>query len=134
VQDTILSLLPGWEFDILLTHAPQGEYTWHRRHGEVSLAVGGLWGEGRIRAKSMWQFAYEDGGGDYPPQPQRSTSFELPLSDPVWRRKYGIITDIYGFEEASWEARATTHTEAFNCFHEREAMHWSSGSGRPESR
>ena len=43
VEDTILSLLPKLEFDILLTHAPQGEYTWHRRHGEVSRAVQELW-------------------------------------------------------------------------------------------
>jgi len=121
VQDTILSLLPRWDYDILLTHAPQGEYTWHRRHGEVSMAVRDLWREGHLQAKDLWQFAYEDGGGTYPPQPQSGTSLHLPLTDAIWTRKYQIITEIYGFEDSSWEARAASRTEAFNCFSERNA-------------
>jgi LmbE family N-acetylglucosaminyl deacetylase len=116
VQDAILALLPKWDYDILLTHAPQGEYTWHRRHGEVSLAVRQLWRAGELSAKSLWQFAYEDGGATYAPRPQKDASLQISLSEAAWNRKIGIITDIYGFDEASWEARAVTRTEAFNCF------------------
>ncbi len=116
VKDAILSLLPRLDFDILLTHAPQGEYTWHRRHGEVSLAVRNLWRDGHLNARSLWQFAYEDGGGAYAPQPQKDPSVQLPLSDAVWTRKFAIIREVYGFDEDSWEARAVARTEAFNCF------------------
>jgi LmbE family N-acetylglucosaminyl deacetylase len=118
VEDAILSLLPRLDFDILLTHAPQGEYTWHRRHGEVSRAAQELWRDGRIHARALWQFAYEDGGGTYAPRPQKDASLHLSLSDAVWQRKFGIITAIYGFSGDSWEARAATRNEAFNCFAE----------------
>lgn len=123
VQDTIMSLLPRWDFDLLLTHAPQGEYTWHRRHGEVSRAVRELWQEGQLPASGLWQFAYEDGGGAYAPRPQQNTSLRLPLSEAVWARKFGIVTEVYGFDAASWEARAANRTEAFNCFKDRDSSH-----------
>ncbi|WP_285574400.1 PIG-L deacetylase family protein [Geothrix limicola] len=116
VQDTILSLLPKWPFDLLLTHAPQGEYTWHRRHGEVSLAMHALWRSGQLQAKALWQFAYEDGGGSYPPRPQSHNTLQLPLTEAIWNRKLQIITEVYGFGATSWEARAASRVEAFNCF------------------
>jgi LmbE family N-acetylglucosaminyl deacetylase len=116
VQDAILALLPEREYDLLLTHGPEGEYTWHRRHTEVSLAVRALWRDGRLRARSLWQFAYEDGRGTHAPKPQPGASFELLLPEAVWAQKYGIITGAYGFDAASWEARAATRTEAFHCF------------------
>jgi LmbE family N-acetylglucosaminyl deacetylase len=122
VQEAILALLPERDYDILLTHAPQGEYTWHRRHGEVSLAVRELWREGDLQARSLWQFAFEDGGGAYPPRPQTDASLHLPLSDEIWARKKRIITDVYGFEETSWEYRALTEAEAFTCFSEQEIV------------
>jgi len=134
VQSAIRSLLPDQDFDILLTHAPQGEYTWHRRHGEVSLAVGELWRDGHLRANHLWQFAYEDGGGAYVPQPQQDTTLRLPLPESIWARKYGIITEVYGFAETSWEARAAARTEAFNCFSDRASIHWLGGSGRVQTR
>jgi hypothetical protein len=134
VQDAILSLLPKEEYDLLLTHAPQGEYTWHRRHGEVSLAVRELWRDGQIRAQSLWQFAYEDGGGTYAPRPQKEASTEIVLSDPVWKRKYDIITKVYGFDEASWEARAASRVEAFHCFTDPGSIHLLANDGQALSR
>ncbi len=118
VKDTILALLPGREYELLLTHAPHGEYTWHRRHEEVARAVQELWRDGQLRAKRMWQFSYEDGGGAYAPRPNMGADLTLPLSEEVWTRKFGIITDLYGFGEASWEALAAARTEAFCCFSE----------------
>ena len=130
VQDAILSLLPGRDYDILLTHAPDGEYTRHRRHEEVSRAVWVLWRDGDLRARRLWQFAYEDGGGAYSPRPRKDACLNLPLSDAVWTRKYGIITEVYGFGEASWEAQVVPRTEAFGCFSEQELIHRSDGYGR----
>ena len=116
VQDAILSLLPGRDYDMLLTHAPVGEYTWHRRHEEVSRAVWDLWRNEHLRAGTLWQFAYEDGGGAYFPRPREDPSLtHFPLSDEVWTRKYKIITEVYGFNKASWEAQSVMRTEAFSC-------------------
>jgi LmbE family N-acetylglucosaminyl deacetylase len=131
VEDTILSLLPGLKFEILLTHAPQGEYTWHRRHGEVSRAVQELWRDGRIQARALWQFAYEDGGGTHAPRPQKEASFQITLSDAVWHQKIEIITALYGFDEDSWEAHAAARTEAFRCFTEPRSIPPVAENGRP---
>jgi LmbE family N-acetylglucosaminyl deacetylase len=130
VQEAIMALLPVQDYDILLTHAPQGEYTWHRRHGEVSLAVRELWREGELQARSLWQFAYEDGGGAYPPRPQTDSSLHLPLADDVWTMKKRIIAEVYDFDEASWEYRALTQAEAFTCFSEQEIAHPEAEAGR----
>ena len=94
------------------------------------MAVGDLWREGRLRARNLWQFAYEDGGGAYAPRPQSNSTLQLPLPEPVWTRKFGIITQVYGFDEASWEAHAATRTEAFNCFSDRASPTWLCGSDR----
>ncbi|MEI8037074.1 MAG: PIG-L family deacetylase [Verrucomicrobiota bacterium] len=116
VRDTILELLPGRDYDLLLTHSPSGEYTSHRRHEEVSQAVLGLWRDGILRVKKLWQFAYEDGGGTHRPRPRMSASLRVPLSDALWMRKYDIITRVYGFSPVSWEAQVIPRTEAFHCF------------------
>ena len=118
VRDTILSLLQGRDFDLLITHAPRGEYTRHRRHEEVSRAVRVLWKRGDLRAGQLWQFAYEDGGGTGSPRPIESADLQFPLSEELWNRKLAIITDVYGFGANTWEARAVTRSEAFHCFSE----------------
>jgi LmbE family N-acetylglucosaminyl deacetylase len=116
VQQAILSLLPRREYDLLLTHAPQGEYTWHRRHGEVSLAMHALWREGQLRAARLWEFAYEDGGGAYAPRAREDASLRIHLVESIWERKLQAITRTYGFQASSWEARAVARTEGFTCF------------------
>ncbi len=116
VRDTILSLLPGRDFDLIITHAPRGEYTRHRRHEEVSRAVRVLWKRGDLRAGKLWQFAYEDEGGAGSPRPIESADLHFLLSEEMWNRKLAVITDVYGFGADTWEARAATRAEAFHCF------------------
>ena len=113
VRAAILDLLPEHDFDLLVTHAPGGEYTWHRRHGEVGRALRVLWLRGQLRARQLWHFAYEDGGGSYLPRSRPDAPLQVALSDAVWRRKYHLITDVYGFGDATWEARVVPLTEAF---------------------
>jgi len=120
VQDTLLALLPERRYDLLLTHAPDGEYTRHRRHEEVSRAVWALWRIGSLRARDLWQFAYEDGGGAYLPRPRQDAPLQLALPAAVWTRKAALLTEVYGFGEESWEARVTPRTEAFLRFGEQE--------------
>ncbi len=121
VRAAILAQLPARDYDLLLTHAPTGEYTSHRRHEEVSRAVRELWQEGILHARKLWQFAYEDGGGAYRPRPRLDANLRMPLSDELWMRKYDLITRVYGFAPTSWEARVVPHTEAFHCFRDQES-------------
>ena len=115
VRASILALLPERDYDLLLTHAPRGEYTRHRRHEEVSRALRVLWRRGQLRARHLWQFAYEDGEGAYLPRSRQDAALRVSLTDETWRRKYAIMTEIYGFGETTWEARVVPRTEAFWC-------------------
>jgi LmbE family N-acetylglucosaminyl deacetylase len=122
VQETILQLLPPLTFDLLLTHAPGGEYTRHRRHEEVSQAVLALWQTGQISAKELRLFAYEDDGGRRLPQAIQAAHHYVALPDAVWQEKYRLITEIYGFSPQSWEARTTPRSEAFWRFESEPAL------------
>jgi len=116
VRSAVCDLLADSAFDLLLTHGPRGEYTRHRRHIETSNAVVALWREQRIRAASLWLFAYDDGNPSHLPEAVGDASIRLPLPTTVWEEKYKIIRDIYGFAPDSWEARTTPKVEAFWSF------------------
>jgi len=115
VKATLLALMPERNYDLLLTHGPDGEYTWHRRHVETSQAVLQLWREGELEAGTLWRFAYEDGGGACYPRPREDAQVLLPLQVTDWAAKYALVTEVYGFLPTSWEAKAAPRTEAFQC-------------------
>jgi len=116
VQQMILSLLPEKHFDYILTHSPYGEYTRHLRHEETSRAVVSLWADKRLTANEVWMFAYEDGQKRYSPRPIRKAHHFIDLPEQIWRKKYRIITNLYGFTTDSFEANAVSREEAFWCF------------------
>jgi len=130
VEERVLSLLGDTSFRLVLTHGPRGEYTRHLRHEETSRAVAALWSDGRIRADSLWMFAYEDGGRRYLPRAEREAHLKNVLEQELWQRKYEIITEIYGFAEDSFEAKTTPRAEAFWCFNSRQELEeWMSKEG-----
>lgn len=125
VERTLLPMLREAAFDVVLTHGPEGEYTRHRRHEEVSRAVGDLWLSNRLPARNLLMFAYEDGGRAYLPGPRHDAHLRQPLATSLWERKRAIITDVYGFDAGSWEAQATPREEAFWSFDSKAALsHW----------
>jgi len=113
VVAAVADLLPARAWARVLTHSPFGEYTRHRRHEEVSRAVVSLWRRGTITAGEIFLFAYEDGGRTYLPRAVERADQVTALDDNTFSRKYGLITNTYGFAPDSWEARATPRTEAF---------------------
>ncbi|OHB76147.1 MAG: hypothetical protein A2Z25_18840 [Planctomycetes bacterium RBG_16_55_9] len=108
--------MPTGFFDLVITHGLWGEYTRHLRHEETGKAVLALWNAGRLSAKHVWRFAYEDANGQYLPRVIQDADVRTRLTDEIWRAKHDIITNIYGFAPDSFEARATTREEAFWCF------------------
>jgi LmbE family N-acetylglucosaminyl deacetylase len=125
LEEIILSLLPQVNYDLIITHNPLGEYTRHLRHEETAKAVISLWNSGKITAKELWTFAYEDGGKQYLPRAvSTDTLFEV-LPDETWQKKYHLITENYGFNMNSWEAETTPKEEAFKIYtNSVDAMHW----------
>jgi LmbE family N-acetylglucosaminyl deacetylase len=113
VRRALLSLVPGNVFDLIVTHAPWGEYTRHRRHEEVSRAVLRMWSRGELASPELWLFAYEDGGGCHSPRAEEEASLMVGLTDEVWERKKSLLTETYGFDQESWEARIAPRREAF---------------------
>ncbi len=113
VQNTVMSLLPSDRFDLVITHGLWGEYTRHLRHEEVAKAVIALRDSGRLSARELRMFAYEDGGGKYLPRPKRDADLIVNLPEEIWQAKYDLISKIYGFGPESFEARTTPKQEAF---------------------
>jgi LmbE family N-acetylglucosaminyl deacetylase len=113
IEHTILQLLPTRHFDLIISHDPGGEYTRHIRHEETSKAVIELWKSGKLSANELWTFAYEDGNKKYYPRPIKTASVFQKLTEQIWLEKYSIITEIYGFEKNSFEAKTTPHSESF---------------------
>lgn len=113
VEQAILSLLPSKYFDLIISHNPSGEYTRHIRHEEVGEAVINLWNSDKISASEIRLFAYEDGHKTYYPKAIESAAIYRPLTKRTWQRKFNIITQTYGFEKESWEAKTTPVAEAF---------------------
>jgi LmbE family N-acetylglucosaminyl deacetylase len=119
VQRTVLSLLHEGRFDLILTHSPHGEYTRHRRHEETGRAVALLWEKELIKTKEVWMFAYADGGRggkDDLPKAIKTAHLVTNLPEDIWRRKYFIITNTYGFAPETYEANIVAREEAFWCF------------------
>jgi len=106
-------VLPQKQFDLIISHNPSGEYTRHIRHEEAGKAVIKLWHTGKISANELWTFAYEDGNKEYYPRPLENAPIYRLLTKRMWLRKYSIITETYGFEKNSWEAKTTPRSEAF---------------------
>lgn len=117
VQEAVLNVLPSDRYDLIITHSPWGEYTRHLRHEEVGKAVLALREAGRLSAQEVRLFAYDDGAGLHLPRPVRDADVRVTLPDEIWKKKYRIINEIYGFGPESFEARTTTKEEAFWVFH-----------------
>jgi len=113
LESALSGLLPPKQYDLLISHNPGGEYTRHLRHEEVSSAVIKLWHSGKISASELWTFAYEDGGKEYYPRPVPGAPIFRKLTKRIWKRKYSIITETYGFAANSWEAETTPKEESF---------------------
>ena len=83
VEHAILALLPPKHFDLIISHNPNGEYTKHIRHQEISKAVISLWLTKNISANELWTFAYEDGDKQYFPIPIKKAPLYHLLSEEI---------------------------------------------------
>ncbi|MBN2270444.1 MAG: PIG-L family deacetylase [Sedimentisphaerales bacterium] len=121
VQQAVLDTLPSDRYDLIVTHSPFGEYTRHLRHEEVGKAVLALREAGRLSAGQVRLFAYEDGGGKHLPRAVRDADVYIRLPNEVWRQKYRIINEVYGFAAETFEAMTTPKEEAFWVFRKMKA-------------
>lgn len=116
VQRAILTLLPTITYDLIITHDPSGEYTFHQRHVDVSKAVITLWTARKLESPTLWTFAYHDGNRSFYPRAVKTAPIKIKLTQPLFAVKYDIINRIYGYPKEGWEVLTTPRTEAFWCF------------------
>ena len=130
VECAILDLLPPKHFDLIISHNTTGEYTRHVRHEEASKAVIKLWHAGKISTNELWTFAYEDGNMEYYPRPVENAPIYRTLTKRIWVRKYSLITETYGFEKNSFEAKTIPMAESFWQFtNSYDAQKWLNNGG-----
>lgn len=116
VEELIYKLLPRKDFELIITHSLDGEYTRHRRHEEVSRALVALWEGGRIACKQLWMFAYADSGRGTYPIALPNAHFIVPLPASTLEKKRSVLSKAYDFGPNSWEALSMPTQEAFWCF------------------
>lgn len=102
----------GGRYDLVFTHGARGEYTWHERHEQVHRAVREMSASGRLAGDLVF-FAYEDGGGAYPPRAAADARIIVPLTTEEFVRKMHIVRHVYGYGKDSFEVRAAGPVEAF---------------------
>ena len=130
IEETILSLLPKIHFNRIITHNPNGEYTRHLRHEEISKAVILLWNAKKISADELWTFAYDDGHKSHNTIANEKAPIYNQLTEAISLHKLNIITNIYGFNINSWEAKNTPTKEAFWKFNNpADALQWLNSGG-----
>ena len=130
LEQTILNLLPAKHYDLIITHNPNGEYTRHLRHEEVSKAVINLWQNSKITTRELHTFAYEDGHKKYLPRAIKNAAVYYPLLEKIWLRKHSILSETYGFGANNWELQTTPREEAFWQFtNSSNAVKWLNNGG-----
>jgi len=131
LEQTILNLLPKRHYDLIITHNPNGEYTRHLRHEEVSKAVINLWQNNKVSTNELRTFAYEDDHRKHLPLPIKKAPIYYSLSKEIWLRKFNILSETYGFGINSWELQTTPRAEAFWQFtNSLNAKDWLKNGGR----
>jgi LmbE family N-acetylglucosaminyl deacetylase len=130
VEQAIMDLLPKKHFDLILTHNPSIKHKRHIRQEEVSKGVINLWHKGLISTDELWTFAYEDGNKEYCPRPIKTASHYNLINKYNWQKKYGIITETYGFKKNSIEAETSPRAETFWQFNNpHDAQKWLDNGG-----
>lgn len=105
--------VPEKDFDLIFTHGPAGEYTYHARHVQTHRAVRELIEAGELRG-TLVVFAYHDFGGTARPRPAEHADIAIGLSRDQLACKHGILRDIYDFVPGSFEYDSAGPVEAFN--------------------
>lgn len=105
--------LPEKNYDLIFTHGPGGEYTYHTRHVETHRAVRDMVESGEL-CGTLVVFAYHDFGGAVRPRPADNASVVIRLTQEQLLYKHRIVRDIYGFAPGSFEYDSAGPVEAFN--------------------
>jgi LmbE family N-acetylglucosaminyl deacetylase len=117
IKKIVLEVCGKEKFDIIFTHGSNGEYG-HNRHVDVHYAVKSLVKSGKLFCKKLFFFSYNKNFGKNlthcVPNKKANKIFNLSVKEHV--EKKFIITNIYNFNQGSFEERSCNHIESFKEF------------------
>ena len=108
----VLAHLGGRDWDLCLTHGPNGEYG-HERHKQVHRVVKMLVEREQLRCRRLWTFAYDYSAEAGACLPADWADRTLALSPQELGEKKRIVREEYGYPEDGFELRACISPECF---------------------
>ena len=100
-------------FDYIFTHGANGEYG-HPRHIGVHKAVKELTKEGKLSCAELLFLNYKKKPNKKGAlEIKKNTSFFVPLPAEIFKRKKGVMVDIYGFDPKGIDASYCPNPEGF---------------------
>jgi len=118
----IKSIVPKNNYDFIFTHGENGEYG-HIRHKEVHVAVKKMVKDKELKSKENYYFCYIPGNVNAPhdnqlkiPIPNIKSDYIIELNKEEFKRKFLIITKLYGFSHPNFETLSCSKMEAFSKF------------------
>ncbi|PIN85710.1 MAG: hypothetical protein COV47_00640 [Candidatus Diapherotrites archaeon CG11_big_fil_rev_8_21_14_0_20_37_9] len=101
------------EFDIVFTHAPNGEYG-HKRHIETNAGVMKMVEGGLLETKELFEFAYLPADNPFRAITNSDCDEVFRLDNEIFERKRYLINEVYGFDKKSFEYISCSEIETFN--------------------
>lgn len=111
VKKLLLKNLPTKNFDYIFTHGSNGEYG-HPRHKGVHRAVKELLIKNKLQAEKVFCFNYKT-ATCHTLKAKKDSDYIVKLSKDEFKRKKGIMTDIYGFEPDGIDVGYCTNPETY---------------------
>ncbi|PIN94451.1 PIG-L family deacetylase [Candidatus Pacearchaeota archaeon CG10_big_fil_rev_8_21_14_0_10_30_48] len=118
VEEFIISYLKNKNYDVIYTHGENGEYG-HKRHKETHNAVVSLVNKNILKTRELICFSYINSneyvlGFDLKIAiPNENSETIINLNQDEHKKKMEIVSNIYGFDENSFEVLCCNKQEAF---------------------
>lgn len=111
IIERIRKFTDGKHYDYVFTHGENGEYG-HKRHIDVHKAVKNMLNRGLLSAKKVFFFSYLQKRKFC--RPNKNADKFIYLNNYYSIKKKGLIRDVYGFEDDSFEDRCCRNLESFD--------------------
>lgn len=119
IIEIIKNNLPEKDYDYVFTHGKNGEYG-HLRHKEIHKAVTNMVKNNLLNTRQLYYFSYIPGKEPSPhskdlkiPVPNKKANRFVSLDNEEFKKKFEIITNLYGFKHPIFETLSCNEKEAF---------------------
>ncbi len=112
IDDRVMRFLGTRDWDLCITHGPNGEYG-HLRHVEIHERVLELVRDDTLKCDELWSFAYSCNIRMNTCRSSHDVDITVELTDKELAEKKRIIHELYGYGCGSFEYQACISPETF---------------------